>query len=99
MIRKDFIDAEIQKLTEVISKIISLKNEGNHDESLELSTQALSENYGFDRKLLEEGSVEEFETVLKSRNYSAEKLNLLVQLLFESSYPFQDTEECIAVMH
>lgn len=99
MIRKDFIEAEIQKLTQVIAKIIGLKNEGNHDAALQLSHQTLFENFGFDQKFLEEGSIEEFETLLKSRNYSPEKLNSLVQLLFESAYPFQDTDECISVMH
>ena len=99
MIRKDFIEAEIQKLAQVIAKIIGLKNEGKLDEALEISEHSLSENFGFDQKLIEQGSVEEFETELKSRNYSAEKLNALAQILFESSYPFQDTEECVAVMH
>lgn len=98
MIRKDFIEAELQKLAQVIAKIIGLKDHGNLDEALEVSHQTLSESFGFDRKLLEQGSVEEFETILKSRNFPAEKLNLLAQLLFESAYPFQETEECVAVM-
>ena len=99
MIRKDFIEAEIQKLAQVIAKIIGLKDQGNLDEAIEVSQQTLYENFGFDKKLLEQGSVEEFEILLKSRNYSPEKLYALVQLLFESSYPFQDTEECVAIMH
>jgi hypothetical protein len=99
MIRKDFIEAEIQKLAQIIAKIIGLKNDGNLDEALEISQQTISENFGFDKKFLEQASVEEFETELRSRNYSAEKLNALAQILFESSYPFQDTEECVAVMH
>lgn len=99
MIRKDFIEAELQKLAQIIAKIIGLKNEGKLDEALELSQHSLAENFGFDKKLLEQGSVEEFETELKNRNYTAEKLHLLAQILFESSYPFQDTEECVAIMH
>jgi hypothetical protein len=99
MIRKDFIEAEIQKLAQIIAKIIGLKNDGRLDEAIEISQQTISENFGFDKKFLEQGSVEEFEAELKSRNYSAEKLNALAQILFESSYPFQDTEECVAVMH
>ena len=99
MIRKDFIEAEIQKLAQIIAKIIGLKNDGNLDEVLETSHQTISENFLFDNKFLDQASVEEFETELRSRNYSAEKLNALAQILFESSYPFQDTEECVAVMH
>lgn len=99
MIRKDFIEAEIQKLNQIIAKILGLKNDGNLDQALELSEQTLAENYGFDKEFLQKASVEEFETEIKSRNYSVEKLNLLVQLLFESSYPFQETEECESIMH
>ena len=99
MIRKDFIEAEIQKLAQIIAKIIGLKNDGKLDEALEISQQAISESFGFDQKFLEQSSVEEFKAELENRNYSAEKLNALAQILFESSYPFQDTEECVAVMH
>lgn len=99
MIRKDFIEAEIQKLAQVIAKIIGLKNQGDLDEAIELSEQTLVESFGFDKKFLEEASVEDFKAELKNRNFSAEKLNTLVQILFESSYPFQETEECIAIMH
>ena len=76
-----------------------MKNDGNLDEGLEVSKQTLSENFGFDQKLLEEGTVEEFEILVRSRNYSAEKLNALAELLFESAHPFQDTEECLAIVH
>ncbi len=99
MIRKDFIEAEIQKLAEVLAKILGLKNDGNQDVALELAEKTLVENYGFEKHFLETGSVEAFETELKNRNYSAEKLDMLAQVLFESAYPFQDTEECVAVIH
>jgi hypothetical protein len=99
MIRKDFIEAEIQKLAQVLAKILGLKNDGNLDEALKLSEQTLLENFGFERQFLEEASVEEFEQELKSKNYSSEKLNALAQILFESAYPFQDTDECRAVVH
>lgn len=98
MIRKDFVEAEIQKLAQIIAKIIGLKNDGNLDQALEASRQCLSESFGLDQQLLDNGTIEEFEQVLKSRNYSAEKLNALAQLLFENAHPFQDTEECVAVV-
>jgi len=99
MIRKDFIEAEIQKLGLILAKILGLKDEGNLDSAIDLSQQTLSEGFGFSKQFLEKGTVEEFETELKSRNFSAEKLSVLAQILFESSYPFQETEECLAVMH
>jgi hypothetical protein len=98
MIRKDIIDSEVQKLNEVIARIIELKDQGNLDQALELSSQALEESYGYNNQLLEKGSIEEFESRLKGESYTAEKLNALAQLLFERAYPFQDTEECVAVI-
>lgn len=99
MIRKDFIEAEIQKLNQIISRILSLKNDGNLDEALELSEQTLAENFGLDKEFLQKAPVEDFEAEIKTRSFTVDKLNLLVQLLFESEYPFQETEECLAVMH
>lgn len=99
MIRKDFIEAEIQKLAEVIAKIIGLKNQGDLDNALELSRQTLSETFGFEKEFLENSTIEEFQTEVTRRNYSAEKLNLFAQLLFESAYPFQDTDECKSIVH
>lgn len=99
MIRKDFIEAEIQKLNQIIARILSLKNDGNLDEALELSEQTLAENFGLDKEFLQKAPVEDFEAEIKTRSFTVDKLNLLVQLLFESEYPFQETEECLAVMH
>ena len=98
MIRKDFIDTEIQRLAQVIAKIIGLKNEGNLDEALVLSHKSLLEDFGFEVSVLEQGSIEEFERLVRAGNYSAEKLSLLGQLLFESAHPFQDTEECVTLV-
>ncbi len=99
MIRKDFIDSEIQKLAQVLAKIIGLKNDGNLDDALEVSRKTLSENFGLDNQLLEQGTVEEFEKFLIGQNYSADKLNALAQILFETAHPFQDTDECRALAH
>lgn len=99
MIRKDFVEAEIQKLTQVLARILGLKNDGNLDQALELAEETLAENFGLDKDFLQYASVEDFEAEIKTRNLSAEKLNLLLQLLFESAYPFQETEECINIMH
>lgn len=98
MIRKDFIDAEIQKLAQVIAKIIGLKNEGDLDEAIVISQKSLSEDFGFEVSLLEQGSVEEFERLVRAGDYSAEKMSCLGQLLFELAHPFQDTEECVAIV-
>ncbi|RXF67850.1 hypothetical protein [Arcticibacter tournemirensis] len=99
MIRKDFIEAEIQKLALVLARILGLKNEGNVDDATELAYQTLSDNFGLDATCLHTATSEEFQEDLKNRKYSAEKLDMLAQILFESAYPFQETEETFAILN
>lgn len=99
MIRKDFIEAEIQKLAQVLARIIGLKNDGNVDDGIDLAYQTLSENFGLSEQALVSATPEEFDEELKTKVYSAEKLTLLSQLLFESVYPFEETEETFAILN
>ena len=99
MIKKDFIEAEIQKLAQVLARIIGLKNDSNLNEATELANQTIADEFSLSRDFLETGSVEDFGEWLKTKNYSPEKLNLLGSLLFESVYPFNETEETLQVLH
>lgn len=99
MIRKDFIEAEIQKLSQVLARILGLKNDGNVDDATALAYQTLSDSFNLNAENLYIQSADTFKEELKAKNYSAEKLNLLVQFLFESVYPFQETEETFAVLN
>ncbi|PRY48824.1 hypothetical protein B0I27_1136 [Arcticibacter pallidicorallinus] len=99
MIRKDFIEAEIQKLAQVLAKILGLKNDGNVDEGIDTAFEALSESFGLSREDLEQTSVEDFQSHLASKAYSPEKLNLMAQLMFETVYPFQEVAETFLILH
>ncbi|EOR92579.1 hypothetical protein ADIARSV_4266 [Arcticibacter svalbardensis MN12-7] len=99
MIRKDFIEAEIQKLGQILAKILGLKNDGNVDDGIDLAFQALSDTFGLTKEYLETSGVEDFQLFLKTNSYSAEKLNLLAQLMFETVYPFQEEKETILILH
>lgn len=99
MIRKDLIDSEIQKLAQVLAKILKLKNEGNVDDATELSYTTLAETFGLDAASLHTASTEDFQEYLNDTKLPAAKLDFLAQLLFESVYPFQETDETFAVLH
>ncbi len=99
MIRKDFVEAEIQKLAQVLAKILRLKNDGNVDEAKELSSQTITDSFGLTEDELDSLSAEEFAGHLREQKYSAEKLDMLAQLLFESVYPFEETEETFAALN
>ncbi len=98
MIKKDFMEAEIQKLAQVLARIIGLKNDGNIDEATQLANQTVEDEFSLSKDFLETHSVEEFEEWLNTKNYSPEKLNLLGSLIFESVYPFNETEETQLVL-
>lgn len=99
MIRKDFVEAEIQKLAQILAKILGLKNDGNVDEGIETAFGTLAESFDLHREDLEQKSVEDFQAYLSSRAYSPEKLNLMAQLMFETVYPFQEVEETFLILH
>lgn len=99
MEKYNLTDKQIEELNAIVAKIIHLKDEGKLDDAIELSESTIYERFHFDKTFLEEGSIEQFEAELTKRNYSIEQLDILIQLLFESAYPFQETWQCRAVMH
>lgn len=98
MIRKDFIEAEIQKLSQVLARILGLKNDGNIEDAKELAAQTLTESFNPSPAALADLSPEQFGEWVKGQSFSAEKLNLLGQYLFESVYPFEETDETFSTL-
>lgn len=99
MLRKDFIEAEIQKLSQVLARILGLKNDGDIESAKELSYGTLADTFKFTPERLKQATAEEFEEDVKAKKLSAEKLNLLSRFLFESVYPFEETEETFGVLN
>lgn len=99
MIRKDFMEAEIQKLAQVLAKILGLKNDGNVDEGINTAFETLADSFGLSREDLEQAPVDDFQAYLADKSYSPEKLNLMAQLMFETVYPFQEVEETFLILH
>lgn len=82
MYRKDLITAEIEKLAQVLAKIIGLKVELKFKEAEELLDETLSSSFGLEKSLLLEIDIEPFSNWLKNSNLNAEKLNALSDFLF-----------------
>ncbi|WP_423149586.1 hypothetical protein [Rubrolithibacter danxiaensis] len=99
MIRKDFLLAEIQKLAQILAKVLNLKNQGNVDEALQISHETLRDNFGIDTETLQKSSVSQFEEELRKKDFPPEKLDLLAQFLFESVYPFDTMPQTHSVLH
>lgn len=84
MYRRDLITAEIQKLAQVLSRIMGLKLEGNHEEAEELLEQSLMRDFELSAEEIYADNSTEFETLLNGKAFPAEKLEMLSQFLYSS---------------
>lgn len=82
MYRKDLITAEIEKLAQVLARIIGLKVELRLAEAEALFNETLIMSFGLERSILLDPENEDFENWLKTANLGAEKLNTLSDFLF-----------------
>ncbi|MDF3076181.1 MAG: hypothetical protein K0S09_70 [Sphingobacteriaceae bacterium] len=83
----------MQKLAQVLARIIGLKKDGEIEEAHKAIANTLSEGFSLDESFLNTSTPAEFQVFLNQQRYSEEKLNVLTQLLFESAHPFEDLLE------
>lgn len=88
MLRRDFLQAQMQKLTQVLARIIGLKRDGLTEEAGAILEHALQEEFGLATGDLRHSSAEQFISTIRTQGFSAEKADLLSQFLFEWASPF-----------
>lgn len=93
MYRRDLITAEMQKLAQVLARIMGLKLEGKIEESNQLFEDSLVIEFGLLLEHLLEYNTLDFENYLRQKDFEAEKLELLSQFLYFKMESFDDTEE------
>ncbi|MFA6278016.1 MAG: hypothetical protein WC622_14785 [Pedobacter sp.] len=82
MYRRDLITAEIEKLAQVLARIMGLKTELKLKEAEDLFNETLSSSFGLNPSILLENDTEGFTNWLKKSNLTAEKLNALTDFLY-----------------
>ena len=82
MYRKDLITAEIEKLAQILAKMMGLKLEGKLEEADQIFTATMLQNFGLQTPLLFEAEISIFEKWLQESNLSADKLDSLSEFLF-----------------
>lgn len=87
MYRKDLITAEIEKLAQVLAKIMGLKIELKLDEADQLLADTLTHSFGLPIAVLYNADRSTFERWLLESNLPAEKLDLLSQFIFDQLDP------------
>ena len=87
MLRRDLITAEIQKLAQVLARIMGLKLEGKLAEADDLLMESLVNNFGITPEELFSSNSSEFEALLTEKEFPAEKLEMLSQFLYSQFDP------------
>lgn len=87
MLRRDLITAEIQKLAQVLARIMGLKLEGKLTEADDLLMESLVNNFGITPEQLFSSNSSEFKTLLIEKEFPAEKLEMLSQFLYPQFDP------------
>ena len=81
MYKRDLITAEIQKLADVLSKILKFKLDGDLEEASLLFDQTLESEFGLDAEALSD-ELTVFKSAVEEQQYSAEKLDMLSQFIY-----------------
>lgn len=81
MYQKDLIKAELEKLQQVLAKIMGLKLEGKLEEADQIFKTTMLESFGLRTDLLFEAEISMFEW-LQENYLSAEKLDSLSEFLY-----------------
>lgn len=98
MLRKDSLLLQIQQLTQVLAKIMGLKKQGDVEQANALTKTTLLSNFELDIETFENTTDEDSIILLKRRNYSPEKLDMLIKLVYEYAIPFNSSQHTIQIL-
>ena len=90
---RDILVDGIEKLAIVLAKLMGFKKEGKASEFTQLAENTILKEYDISLLELLGLTLEEFEASLSGKNYNAEKLDLLAQLLYLKSEPLTVSAE------
>ncbi|NQX40591.1 hypothetical protein SAMN05421820_105485 [Pedobacter steynii] len=93
MYRKDLITAEIQKLAQVLARIMGLKLEGKLEAAEDLFRESLLKDFGITEDQLFLKQNDDFEALLTDFAFPAEKLEMLSQFLYPEFDPSQPSDK------
>ncbi|MEH3113070.1 hypothetical protein [Pedobacter terrae] len=96
MYRRDLITAEIQKLAQVLARIMGLKLEGRLAEANQLFEETLAGRFQLSKEVLENEDLCVFENWLIESNLPPEKLDSLSEFLYYELGVSQERNQHIA---
>ncbi len=82
MYRKDLITAEIEKLAQVLARIMGLKLEGDLANANQLFNETITNSFQLPTEILESNDISTFEKWLSETDLPADKLDSLSEFLY-----------------
>lgn len=96
MYRRDLITAEIQKLAQVLARIMGLKLEGKLEEAEQIFKETINSGFALPLEILEDEDALKFETWLNASDLPPEKLDSLSEFLYYELGLSNDRNKMIA---
>jgi hypothetical protein len=96
MYRRDLITAEIQKLAQVLARIMGLKLEGKLAEANQLFDETIESGFQLPKEILGNKDLVVFENWLNNSNLPPEKLDSLSEFLYYELGVSEDRNQMIA---
>ncbi|MFF5384223.1 hypothetical protein [Pedobacter suwonensis] len=96
MYRRDLITAEIQKLAQVLARIMGLKLEGRLAEADRLFEETMESGFQLPKEILENENLSVFENWLVASNLPPEKLDSLSEFLYYELGISQERNQTVA---
>lgn len=82
MYRRDLLTAEIDRLAQVLARIMGLKLEGDLESAKQLFDETISNSFKLSVETLEDSNINSFEKWLAETDLPAEKLDSLSEFLY-----------------
>lgn len=96
MYKKDLLTAEIQKLSQVLARILGLKLEGKLAEAENLFNETMENSFTLQQEMLSNNNLVLFEKWLSENELPAEKLDALSEFLYYELGLNKDRNQLIA---
>ncbi|TKC04787.1 hypothetical protein FA048_19090 [Pedobacter polaris] len=96
MYRKDLITSEIEKLAQVLARIMGLKVELKLEEAEKLFEETMLNSFGLSNEIIQNADLSFFENWLQASNLPPEKLDSLSEFLYYELGGNESRNEIIA---
>lgn len=93
MYTRDLVVDEIQRMAQVIARLLGLKSAASGAEFAQEFNKVLQSEYDIELEKLLSLTEEDFTTTIHTVGYSSEKLNALSQMLYVFAQPFKADDE------